>query len=183
MRFFVLTLTLAFSIPTIGQSYQGEGLHTVFLSSAKLNSFEGVSDQLNGLVDVNKNLVDFYVDLNTLDTGIKLRDKHMRDDYLDTKKYPFAEFTGAFALNDLEKIKLNQSGIYIILGTFEVHGVALKREIELTLDFESNKQGVSFETVFEIKLTDHDIEIPKLMFYELSNKLTLTSNGVLKLKK
>ena len=182
MRYVFFFVSLICTLPSIGQAYQGEGLNTVFLSTAKLNSFEGVSDQLHGLIDVDKNLVDFYVDLNTLDTGIKLRDKHMRDDYLETKKHPFAEFTGSFSDEDLEQIKRKQSGTYIIKGSFEVHGVALPREFELQLNFENN-QKVSFETIFEIKLTDHDIEIPKLMFYELSNTLKITSNGELKLKK
>lgn len=183
MRFSLILLTFICTIHSFSQKYQGENLNAVFLSEAKLNSFKGISDQLNGLIDVDKNLVDFYVDLSTLDTGIKLRDKHMRDDYLETKKYPFAEFTGNFSDTDLEQIKLKQSGTYVVKGSFEVHGVSLPREFELQINFENQPKAVAFETVFEIKLTDHDIEIPKLMFYELSNTLKITSNGELKLKK
>ncbi len=162
------------------QVYQGEKLNAVFRSEAKLNNFEGVSSKLNGLIDLEKNLVDFYVDLTTLDTGIKLRDKHMRDDYLETKKYPFAEFTGSFSEEDLEKIKNKQSGSYIVKGNFEVHGVQRSREIELSLVFNQEKSQLNFETTFNMKLTDHDIEIPKLMFYELSNDIKITANGILK---
>lgn len=183
MRYVLIFISFICYLPSIGQVYQGEGQKTVFQSQAKLNSFEGISSQLNGLIDLEKNIVDFYVDLNTLDTGIKLRDKHMRDDYLKTKKYPFAEFTGSFSDAYLEQIKLKQSGTYVVKGSFEVHGVSLPREFELQLNFENQSKAVAFETIFEIKLTDHDIEIPKLMFYELSNTLKITSNGELKLKK
>lgn len=171
----ILSTTYAYT-----QLYQGENLNAVFRSEAKLNSFEGVSKKLNGLIDVEKNLVDFYVDLTTLDTGIKLRDKHMRDDYLETKKYPFAEFTGSFSDEDMEKIKNKQSGSYIVKGNFEVHGVQRSREIEISLVFNQEKSQLNFETTFNMKLTDHEIQIPKLMFYELSNDIKITTNGILK---
>lgn len=71
----------------MAQSYLTESGNVNFLSKASLNEFNGESDKLNGLIDLSQNLLDFYVDLNTLDTGIGLRNKHMRDNYLETEDY------------------------------------------------------------------------------------------------
>jgi len=183
MRLIMFILSLTSITQTFAQKYQGENLSTVFLSEAPLNTFEGVSENLIGLIDLDKNLVDFYVDLNTLDTGIGLRDRHMRDDYLETQEYPYAEFTGRFSDDDLENIKKGNSGSYTVEGKFSVHGVERIRETELQLDFIQNMSKVNFETELDIELTDHKIKIPKLLFYELSNDIKITSSGMLTIKK
>ncbi|MEX2568783.1 MAG: DUF5777 family beta-barrel protein [Cyclobacteriaceae bacterium] len=57
-----------------GQEYQTEAGEVIFLSKASLNEFEGSFGQLKGLVDFDQNLLDFYIDLNTLKTGIGFRE-------------------------------------------------------------------------------------------------------------
>lgn len=74
------------SLHGVSQVFVTENGSVEFLSKAPLNEFTGKSSNLNGLVDLDKNLLDFYVDLNTLNTGIGLRDRHMRENYLETKK-------------------------------------------------------------------------------------------------
>ena len=84
------------------QAFYSEKGNVIFISKAPLSEFEGESSNLNGLVDLDKNLLDFYLDLNTLDTGIGLRDRHMRENYLETEEFPFAEFTGK--INELPEL-------------------------------------------------------------------------------
>lgn len=182
MKKIFIVITLSFLNFSFAQSYLGENLSAVFLSEAKLNSFEGKSKNLVGLVDLDKNLVEFYIDLNTLRTGIKLRDKHMRDDYLETKKYPFAEFVGKLSNQDLASISNKKSGTYIVEGNFKVHGIELPREIEVSFKFNENAKKLEIKASFEMKLTDHEIEIPKVMFYELSNTIKITTDGDLVLQ-
>jgi polyisoprenoid-binding protein YceI len=91
---FLVLFLLAFTVK--GQEFRTESGKVIFLSQAPLSEFTGESKSLKGLIDFEKNLVDFYIDLNTLKTGILLRDKHMRENYLETEKFPFAEFTGKF---------------------------------------------------------------------------------------
>ncbi|MFO7826920.1 MAG: YceI family protein [Cyclobacterium sp.] len=136
-----------------------------FLSQASLNEFTGKSDQLHGLLDPEKNLIDFYVDLNTLKTGIGLRDRHMRDNYLETEKYPFAEFTGkmqgavSFEVNQTQKVKA--------MGVFKIHGKERYLEVDGSLT-PLGPNEILLEANFEVKLGDFDIAIPQVMFYELS---------------
>ncbi len=158
------------------QRYQTEDGEVVFLSTAALNEFTGESSQLNGLLDMDSGLIDFYIDLNTLDTGIGLRDRHMRDNYLETKRFPFAEFSGS-----LEKpgpLEFNQPIEVEARGTFTIHGKEKAMEITGTLTRLSPSE-IQLETGFQVKLGDFDIEIPKLMFYELSETQAVTINAIL----
>jgi hypothetical protein len=76
----IFSLFLFFlSLQGFGQEYLTTKGQVTFLSKAPLNEFEGKSSSLNGLVNLETNLLDFFVDLNTLKTGIGLRDSHMRE--------------------------------------------------------------------------------------------------------
>ncbi len=174
MRYLFLVLFL-FCGTAYGQKYMTEEGRAVFLSDAPLSSFEGESDYLAGLVDLDQNLLDFYLDLNTLKTGIGLRDRHMRENYLETEEFPFAEFTGK--LQEIPELEMNQEIPVNAIGKFKIHGV--EREIEVS-GFLTRvaKDEVQLDATFEILLSDYEIPLPKLVFYELAEnqKVTLSAN-------
>jgi polyisoprenoid-binding protein YceI len=158
---FLYVLSL-FSVGVFSQQFEGNKGKVTFISEAPLSTFEGNSDQLNGLIDLDKGLVDFYLDLNTLKTGIGLRDKHMRDSYLETKKYPFGEFTGQIN----KAINFNQP--VEVKGKFKLHGV--EKEVLLKGVVKKIDQNtLEIISDFEILLSDYKIEIPKVVFYELAD--------------
>jgi len=164
---------------SLSQSFKTEDGYIKFISKAPFNEFDGESNYLHGLVDLDKNLLDFYVDLNTLKTGISLRDSHMRDSYLETNKYPYAEFTGE--LENIGEIDRNdlKTGLKVTAkGTFKIHGLSKKRTINglLTLD---EKGRLTLETNFKVALQDHEIEKPSLLGYELADVQDVEIKAVL----
>lgn len=184
MRYFLFSfITLSFvllqRIEISAQEFITENASVEFISEAPLNTFTGTSQNLNGLIDLKKNLLDFYLDLNTLKTGIGLRDRHMRDNYLETKDYPFAEFTGKMS----EDIDLEIGEIKNVMaeGLFNIHGESNKITVPGTLKRLSQSE-VELEASFIIKLSDYNIDIPKLVFYELAEEQQVNIKGILKLK-
>jgi polyisoprenoid-binding protein YceI len=176
-------LTLFFFFITnisIAQTFLTESGNVNFLSTAPLNEFNGISDKLNGLIDLSKNVLDFYVDLNTVDTGIGLRDKHMRDNYLNTDKYPFAEFTGKF--NAIPVLTGSSKIPVTAIGKFKIHGVERQIEVKGTLS-KNSKGEILLDAGFDVLLSDYKIPVPKLVFYELAEKQTVAIVATLKPKK
>lgn len=165
---------------SVAQSFLTESGNVNFLSKAPLSEFNGVSDKLNGLVDLSQNLLDFYIDLNTLDTGIGLRDKHMRDNYLETDKYPYAEFTGK--MSPVPNLVPGSKSRVTALGKFKIHGVERQVEVKGTLS-KNTKGELELEAGFEVLLSDYKIPVPKLVFYELAESQTITIKATLKPKK
>ncbi|WP_339865321.1 YceI family protein [uncultured Algoriphagus sp.] len=171
-------LLFLYFITTVGQAqtYLTETGNVNFLSKAALNEFNGVSDQLQGLIDLDQNLLDFYLDLNTLKTGIGLRDKHMRDNYLETEEFPFAEFTGK--MNSVPMLSIGSKSPVTAIGTFKIHGV--EREIEVKGTVNKNAKGeLELEAEFDLLLSDFSIPIPKLVFYELAENQKVTIKATL----
>lgn len=174
-----LIFVLLLSISSIhAQTFVGKNGKAVFISDAQLLEFKGTSTQLAGLINLNKNLVDFYLDLNTIDTGIELRNKHMRNRYLETDDHPFAEFTGKLisSLNP-QRFKKQQAKVQ---GTFKLHGV--ERKMTLTGTITPTKEGLQVNASWNILLETFDIERPSIVFYKLANKQKINISILLKPK-
>jgi polyisoprenoid-binding protein YceI len=174
----LLGVVLLVSHTAVAQRFNTASGSVVFLSKAPLNSFEGVSDKLKGLVDLDKNLIDFYLDLNTLDTGIKLRDKHMRDNYLETKKYPFAEFTGQImAYTSENSPDFSQATPVKVKGTFKLHGVS--KELEISGTLQKQADVLVLNASFNVLLSDYKIKKPSLVGYELADEQIVSIKATL----
>lgn len=169
--FFFFLFFLTFSKNASAQVYKTAVGNVEFLSKASLNEFTGESSKLNGLIDLEKNVLDFYIDLNTLKTGIGLRDRHMRENYLETKKFPFAEFTGK--VKEVISLKPGDSQQVTAIGKFKIHGV--EREISVPGKLTSiSVNEVKLEAQFKVMLSDYKIEIPRVVFYELADEQVIT---------
>jgi polyisoprenoid-binding protein YceI len=168
----ILTTMLLATLPAQAQKFFSEAGYAEFESRAPALTFTGTSDNLTGLIDLAEGKVDFYLDLNTLDTGIRLRNRHMRDSYLETRRFPFAEFTGTLQPGFQPGLSEPQS--VSVSGTFTIRGVSRQREIQGTLRPSPDGSTLELEAQFDVMLEDHDIPRPRVVFYELSDRQIVT---------
>lgn len=167
--------TLLISLPGQAQVYTSSDGSVEFISTAPLNEFKGTSNHLAGLINLNKNLVDFYIDMNTIDTGIEKRNRDMRTTYLNTDKYPFAEFTGELISSfDPDKMEPQRA---TVSGTFKLHGV--EQQIEVDGILEPNGDGLQLDASWIVLLKDYDIDRPGILFYELAEEQEISISVLL----
>lgn len=152
---------------THAQVYQGKEGYVEFQSEARDETVVGKCNYLQGKVSLDENILDFYVDLTTLKTGIDLRDEHMRENYLETHKYPYAEFYGKM-VDKFDPDKDEKQEV-TAKGEFTVHGVT--REITVDGTIMPTKEGIRLEAKWDLKLDDYNIPIPEVLHYRLSNDL------------
>lgn len=143
-----------------------------FISDAPMEDFEGVTDKIDGYIYwegenfLQNSEMYFEVDLNSLDTGIGLRNRHMRENYLETDKFPFTHFTGKL----IKAEKLSEKVYQVTAqGKMFIHGV----ENEMTVEGEIIRQeeGFRIQTNFITPLSDYKIKIPRLMFYKIDENM------------
>jgi polyisoprenoid-binding protein YceI len=105
----------------------------------------------------------FIVSLADLDSGIELRDKHLKEEYLEIQKFPEAKlvFTN-------QKLLLNGK-LQKVPAKLFLHGV--EKEIELNLRSEKKKDLLSLKADFNIILTDHKIELPSFQGITAAKKV------------
>ena len=176
--FAIASVWLLLTIPriAISQSYLTKSGHVEFDSSVPLHSFTGVSDRLVGKISLPDSTVDFYVDVNTLETGIGKRDRDMLKT-LDAENHPFAEFYGKLVSdfnpqnNDPQKV--------IVEGQFTVHGVSKPVTIDGTLQKTNN--GLRVDADWTLNMKDYNIKPPGILFYRVSEKIDLSISATLPL--
>jgi len=184
----LLTLFSGTSVPALGQEFHvnlDRGNRVRFVSDAPLEDFEGVTSRIDGFLflsgeglsgdtDLSKSAFYFEVDLASLDTGIGLRNRHMRENYLETDRWPMASFEGG-----VTALRRGGSGEYraSVQGTLSIHGVEKPRTIECTGALEGEELRV--KCAFEVTLSDHEIPIPKLMFMKIDEVMALDLDLIL----
>lgn len=114
------------------------------------------------------------VDLEKLDTEIELRDQHLKENYLETKKFPEAKLV----LKPFE-LKDGESKTQKVMATLELHGV--QKDMQIELDLKRMQEEVSVEGEFEIKLTDHNIELPSFQGITAADTVKLKVAAKLKI--
>ena len=145
-----------------------------FISEAPIEEIVGVTEKIDGYVlwdgdDKTKNS-EFYfeVDLASIDTGIGLRNRHMRENYLETEKFPFAAFKGKID----QAVAAGETAFDIkTSGMFTLHGI--DREIQISGKISKTKDGYMATSTFEIKLEDYKIERPQLMLLKIGETIQL----------
>ena len=150
----------------------------VFVSRTTLDTFRGTTDAVDGYVLLDGDGVRalegpvgrlyFEVDLATLDTGIGLRNRHMRENYLEVEAHPYATYDGR-----IQQIRRDAEGAFLVTasGTFAAHGV--ERSRDLTCAVSPQGDGFRVSCTFPVLLSDHDIDIPRLMFMRLAEEVQL----------
>lgn len=106
------------------------------------------------LKDDGKTLT-FVVKLDTLKTGIDLRDRHMREKYLETAKYPTATL-----VVDKSKLVLPESGSQKgeTKGKLTLHGKT--HEVPVTYNVQRVGEGYKVKAAFPTDYRDFGIEKP-----------------------
>jgi polyisoprenoid-binding protein YceI len=131
---------------------------------------------VTGAIDIAKDSVkaDVKLSLDNFDTGIEMRNRHMKEKYLETAKYPDAKLT-------LKSVPLTGDSTqpdYKYQGPFEgvltLHGVEKPVTGTIVLASSDKKWNGSFN--FDFILEDFGIEIPKYLGITVSKKVQVEAN-------
>ena len=152
-----------------------------FISDAPFENFEGITNRIGGYLYygdtslTNNSQIYMEVDLNSLDTGIGLRNRHMRENYLKTDEFPITWFKGKIISS-----RINADSSYEIQaqGTIFIHGV--EKELQISAELRERENGYRIHTTFQIKLSDFKIDIPSIMFYKINEMIELQIDFYLK---
>lgn len=109
----------------------------------------------------------FWLDLTELDTGIKLRDRHLQENYLETSKFPRASLT----LKSLD-------GWSPQSGTNEPHSGSFRavltlKEVSQEVEGMFTLREGKAEAVFSIDLPQFGIDRPTFMGVHVADDVTI----------
>lgn len=117
--------------------------------------------------------VHFVVPLGNVDTGIGVRNKHMREKYLEVDKFPNAELVVDRAALKLAADGQETSGT--VAGTLTIHGQA--KPANLTYSARHQGSSYKFSGSMHINMKDFNIEVPSYLGVSVKPDVDVTVRG------
>lgn len=153
-------------------------------SDADFENFTGQTHKVSGMINFDPKSQTgggkITVDLVSIDTGIALRNEHLRSDmWFNTEKYPEAVF-------ETTSVKHKSSDKYEVAGRLTIHGVTKTIKTECTVRYikqnEATKRAmfmgdvVNLKTSFKVKLADFGVMIPDMAKGKVAETITVKLN-------
>ena len=146
-------------------------IHVSFQASGPAGmKIDGTTPDLT-VADADGNLV-VTVPLANLTTGIGLRDKHMKEKYLEVPKYPSAVLTIARA-----SLKVPAAGGAVetdVPGTLQLHGQT--KPVTVHYDAKTDGPGFAAHGKFHINMNDFGIAVPTYLGVTVKPDIDVTAS-------
>lgn len=172
----ITTLLLFLSTSAWGQRFEVASGDLKFVAVGKPGfiKISGESKDLppTGFFQIQDGQVsgEFELALKQLDTGIGLRNDHLKEKYLEVHKFPKA-------LLKINSFQLPKSGLTVHVrsqfhGLLTLHGV--QKNVTGFAEFFPDRKNLTAQ--FELKLSEFDIQIPQYMGVTVSEKVEVQMN-------
>lgn len=138
-----------------------------FFSKAPLEDIEAQNGAASSLVNTASNDIAVRIPINKFDFPNDLMQEHFNEDFMESDKYPQATFKGKIN----EAIDWSKAGTYNVTatGVLTIHGVDQQRTLSGKLQVA--EKSLRLESNFSVKLADHKIKIPTLLFQKISEQI------------
>ena len=163
-------------------SKQETSVEFLAVGKPSLIKIKGDGAKLSGNIEIVENQIkgEFKVPLKDLTTGIELRDKHMKEKYLQVDKFPEAIFT--ISKIDLPNDFFAQKKIFSAVpfaGKINIKGV--EKDIQGIADIDTTTNIVDVKTEFKAQISSFQIDIPSYVGIKVADEVTIKT--IMKLKK
>jgi len=168
-KMLLLTVFLAASVIAQAQLYMTRTGTISFFSKTALEDIQAENNQVYAVIDAGKKNLAFTLLMKGFIFRKELMQEHFNENYVESDKYPKANFTGMFT-GDFTPAK---DGLYhvIVKGSLTIHNTT--RRIEQPATFELIKGRISGRADFKVRPEDYNISIPSIVRDKISGELTV----------
>ena len=163
-RYIILTLIfltcgLAFNVNAQSNTFSSKNSQITFFSSTPLENIQAKTQKVAAAINLDNGEVIFKVKINTFEFAKKLMQEHFNENYMESDKYPSAEFKGV--IQNIQQVKGNGTYQVEVKGSLLIHGIKKDYTTKATLVL--NNSELSTLATFDVKLEDHQIKIPSVV--------------------
>jgi polyisoprenoid-binding protein YceI len=144
-----------------------------FFSKTPLEDIKAVNTKVYSTLNTQTGTLQFLVQIPQFDFKYSAMKDHFNDeDYMDSKKYPTAEFKGK--IMDMSIVDFTKNGTYSlqIEGPLTMHGVT--KTIRTLASIAVNNGQVTGVATFPVRLEDYNIKVPKIVFKKIAEVVEIT---------
>lgn len=131
-----------------------------------------INNEVANIVDAATGEIIFQVPVKSFKFERALMEEHFNENYVESDKYPRAEFRGKIA--NTGQVNLTKDGTYNaqVTGKLTIHGVTNDVTVPGTITVSGSTIKISAK--FPVKLHDYKIEIPSLVADKVAKNANIT---------
>jgi hypothetical protein len=171
-KIIVMALT-ALSVMTLNaqEKFFTKSGKIIFESKAPLENIEAQNKSVTSVLDTKTGNMQFAVLMKGFEFDKALMQEHFNENYVESHKYPKAEFKGQVVNNS--DINYTKDGTYNakVKGKLTIKGETRDVETNGTIVVKGGK--VTTNSTFNIQLSDYKVEIPKIVKENISNSVKI----------
>lgn len=148
-----------------------------FVSKGAIETIQAHHRGVTCVLDSKTGLIQFAVLMKGFEFKKALMQEHFNENYVESDKYPKAEFRGQIVNNN--HIDYSQDGVYNarVKGKLTLHGQTRDVEADGKITVKNGKLLANAD--FNILMSDYNISIPKLVKENMSNTVNINVNCTL----
>jgi hypothetical protein len=135
-----------------------------FFSKTAVEDIDGTSKMTATVVNLKTKQIFFKIQNTSFKFREKLMEEHFNENYMESDKYPISDFNGKIVGND-DFTKIGEYKV-TILGILNIHGK--KKEYKVLGKLINNGKTMLLNSNFKVKLADHGVEIPTIVFAKIA---------------
>ncbi|HLY68150.1 MAG TPA: YceI family protein [Puia sp.] len=148
------------------QTYMSKTAFIGFYSKTPLEDIVAESQQAYAVVDLDKKQLAFAVLLKGFAFKKELMQTHFNENYVESDKYPKANFTGSF--NAAPDKNGDPTGV-LVTGNLTLHGTTKNMTVPATMQMVNGK--LIAQATFTCKPEDFNISVPSLVRDKIASEI------------
>lgn len=176
MKYLITIILLAASWVVQAQIVVSKNAKLSFFSEAPIENISAYSNAGESAMNLETKAIYFKVAVRTFEFKKSLMQEHFNENYLESVKYPYAEFNGKI----IDQIDLTKDGTYPVRvqGDLSIHGVTKNCTVKAEINVKGGE--ISANSTFPVKLADHNIKIPRLVIKNIAEVVQVTVSALYK---
>lgn len=167
MKYYILLLLTCLSLTVNAQLYSTRTGFTGFYSETPFENIVAENNQVYAILDISKKTIAFSMLMKSFVFQKELMQVHFNEDYIESDKYPKANFTGSFT-EIVDPLK-NGTILLHISGSMMMHGITKPFSASATLVIQNNT--IDGTSNFKIDPADFNIKIPSLVRKKIADQV------------
>ncbi len=177
-KIIALSTVLALSLnDSFAQKYATRMGKVSFFSTTPIENIEAFNNEAAAAVDAQTGSVLFIIPIKSFKFEKALMQEHFNEDYMESNKYPKAQFKGN--ISNLKEINFTKDGSYPaqVKGLMTMHGIEKQITVPGKIIIKGN--SATLHSIFKVALADYNIKIPSIAKGKIAETIEITVNSIL----
>ncbi|HZG23967.1 MAG TPA: YceI family protein [Chitinophagaceae bacterium] len=170
--FIFLCYFLFCSLDSVAQKLFTKSGRVEFSSKTPLEDIEATHRSAVCVLDTESGSLDFSILIKGFEFENEEMQEHFNGDYLESDKFPKAQFKGQIINNS--SINYKKPGRYTaqVKGQITIHGVSKDTQASAILKIENDH--IAANSTFTVQVSDYNIKIPALVKDKIAKSVNIT---------